>query len=287
MIDHHLVVGAAPEIERQLRSLAGRRLVFFAGLPGTGKSLLAHQLAHLAAGAGRSVHLLQWDVARPVFEASPAGRRYPLKDGVTHAVIRKAAGLWVRRALVAWNERHPGPEHLLIGETPFVGHRFVELARRAEDRAEALLTSASCRFVLAVPSRGVRCFIEAERERRTASPRHPREREDAPPQVLRDMWRELAEVAGQLGISTPGDDYDPVAYRRVYETILRHRNVEIVALDVVLPVAALSVYEFAAAPPNVVPTEDEADAAITSVERRHPDRTDLDREIDAWWAESH
>ena len=59
------------------------RLVFFAGLPGTGKSLLIHQLAHLAHGRGRHVHLLQRDVARPVFEASRAGRRHPQVHGVT------------------------------------------------------------------------------------------------------------------------------------------------------------------------------------------------------------
>ena len=57
-----------------LRDLArDARCVFFAGLPGTGKSLLIHQLAHLAHARGRRVHLLQWDVARPAFEASPAG----------------------------------------------------------------------------------------------------------------------------------------------------------------------------------------------------------------------
>jgi len=111
-------------------------MVFFAGLPGTGKSLLAHQLAHLASGAGRRIHLLQWDVARPVFEAAPAGRRYPLVDGVTHAVIRKAAGLWVRHAVAGWSERHRGPEPLLVGETPLVGNRFVELAQQADDAAE-------------------------------------------------------------------------------------------------------------------------------------------------------
>ena len=96
------MVGAARPLEARLRGLAAQRMVFFAGLPGTGKSLLVHQVAHLAFGVGRSVHLLQWDVARPVFEASPAGRRYPLVDGVTQAVIRKAAGLWVRQALVTW-----------------------------------------------------------------------------------------------------------------------------------------------------------------------------------------
>ena len=278
-----VVVRGDHALAARLSRLAQRRMVFLAGLPGTGKSLVVHQLAHLAAEAGRRVHLLQWDVARPVFEASPAGRRYPLADGVTHAVIRKAAGLWVRQALVTWNERHPGPEPMLIGETPFAGGRFVELARRVDDRAEAVLTSASCRFVVAVPSRDVRRFLEAERERRSAHPLHPREREDAPPRVLRDLWRELAQVAGRLGIGEPSDDYDPAVYRRVYEAILRHRHVEIVPLDVILPIETLSVYDFAVDPPNVVPTEDETRAFIASVERHYPDPAVLEREIDRWW----
>ena len=278
-----LVVQAARGLEAQLRGLGSLRMVLFAGLPGTGKSLLVHQLAHLALGAGRSVHLLQWDVARPAFEASPAGRRYPLADGVTHAVIRKAAGLWVREALVAWNDRHPGPEHVVIGETPFVGGRFIELARRLDDRAEALLTSPSCRFVIAVPSRAVRAFLEAERARRSARPLHPREREDAPPQVLRAMWRHLGVVARRLGLAVSDADYDAVLYRRVYEAVLRHRNVDVVPLDVILPTGALSVYDFAVDLPTLVPTDDETRTFIAAVERRYADPTVLEREIEGWW----
>jgi hypothetical protein len=257
--------------------------VFFAGLPGTGKSLLVHQLAHLAAGSGRNVHVLQWDVARPLFEASPGGRRYPVVDGVTHVVIRKAAGLWVREAVAGWHARHPGGEHLLIGEAPFVGGRFVELARPVADPAETLLAAPSCRFVLAVPSIEVRRFLEAQRERRAARPRHPREREDAPPRVLRDIWRDLADVAGRLGLATGDGAYDPIVYRRVYETVLRHRHVDIVPLDVILPTETLSVYDFAPDPRSVVPTEEEARTFIVSAERRYADPTVLAREIDHWW----
>jgi hypothetical protein len=291
-----LVVETDPRLAEAIRDLAQQRMVFFAGLPGTGKSLLVHQLTHLAASAGRSVHLLQWDVARPAFEASAAGRRYPLADGVTHPVIRKAAGLWARRALVAWNARYPDPRHLLIGETPFVGNRFVELARRLDDAAEALLTGPSCRFVIAVPSREVRRFLEAERERRTASPLHPREREDAPPHVLRALWRDLHGVATGLGIKpepdTPGGrgqsrgadgpPYDPAVYLRVYETVLRHRNVQVLALGTILPTETLSVYDFAVAPPDLAPTEAEADELIRDVERRYPDPAALEREIARW-----
>ena len=138
--DARLMLHADRRLAEQLDGLVRQRMVFFAGLPGTGKSLLVHQVAHLAVASGRMVHLLQWDVARPVFEASVAGRRYPLADGVTHPIIRKAAGRWVRQAVVEWSVAHPGARDLLIGETPFVGHRFVELAQRRDDRAEALLT---------------------------------------------------------------------------------------------------------------------------------------------------
>ena len=285
-----LVIHADRPLARRLDALGGRRMVFLAGLPGTGKSLLVHQLAHVAGEAGRTIHLLQWDVARPVFEASAAGRRHPTADGVTHAVIRKAAGLWARRALVGWGERHPGAEHLLVGETPLVGNRFIELAQRLDDRAEPLLAGPSCRFVVAVPSAEVRHFLEAERERRAANPLHPREREDAPPHVLRDLWHELLTVAQELGITPaapggPGREgsvpYDPAVYQRVYETVLRHRNVEAVPLDVILPTEKLSVYDFAEAPTSLVPTEAEVEELIRHVERS--DLVAVEREIAAWW----
>lgn len=136
-----------------------------------------------------------------------------------------------------------------------MGARFVDLARTLDDRAERLLKAPSSRFVIAVPSREVRRFLESERERRAASPLHPREREDAPPRVLHDLWREFSEVAAQLGISEPREEYDPLVYRRVYETVLRHRNVDSVALDVILLTEQLSVYDFAVASPDLVPTE--------------------------------
>ena len=294
-----LVVQADPRLHAQVRALGGQRLVFFAGLPGTGKSLLVHQLAHLADASGRSIHLLQWDVTRPPFETSPAGRRYPPVDGVTHRVIRKAAGLWARHAIARWSERHPEPPHLLIGETPFAGSRFVELAQRLDDPIEPLLAGPSCRFVIPVPSAEVRRFLEAQRERRAADPLHPREREDAPPHVLRGLWRDLAAVARQMGIA--GSDagrvagqesassadgpppFDPVAYRRVYEAVLRHRNIEIVALDTILPTGKLSVYDFAIAPADLAPSEADVEQFIREVERRYAEPAALEREIARWW----
>lgn len=278
-----LIVSGAPRLRADLERLAQARLVFFTGLPGTGKSLLLNQLAHLAHRAGRSIHLLQWDVARPVFEATPAAARYPTVAGVTHAVVRRAVGLWVREAIVGWERAHPDPGHLLLGETPFIGNRFVELARRGSDDAESVLTGSSCRFVLAVPTREVRAFLEAERARRNAHPRHEREKEDAPPEVLRALWREVAAIGHALGTGTDADAYDPAVYRSVYERVLRHRTLDVVVLDTVLPTQAMSVYDFTIERRDVVPGADDAEACVLETARRYPDLAALDREIDRWW----
>jgi hypothetical protein len=253
------------------------------GLPGTGKSLLIHELAHLAVAQGRAVHLLQWDVARPVFEATAAGRRHPVRDGVTQPIIRRAVGTWARRAVADWAARYAGPAHVLVGEAPLVGDRLAELVRPRDDAVEAVLGGHTCRFVLPVPSREVRRHVEAERERRAVDARHPREREDAPPPVLRELWRHLLDVAPALGVPVATEAYDPEVYRRVYEHVLRHRTVDVVPVDQVLPTASMSVYDFAVSCTDLVPDDAHADQLMREMERRYPDPTTLAREVDAWW----
>jgi hypothetical protein len=281
----HLIVQANTSLYRHLHALAHtQRLVFFAGLPGTGKSLLSHQLAHLAVAAGRTVHLLQWDVARPVFEAHAAGQRYPLVDGVTHGVIRMAVGRWARHALVVWDHRHPGPQHLLIGETPFIGQRFIELARPCNDAAEGLLRQESSRFVIPVPTRHIRHAIELERQRRSINPLHQREAEDAPPQVLQALWQELTRIAPRLGIPTaPGGLYDPLLYQRVYETLLRHRRTQVLSVDTLLATATLSVYDFAVPHTYLIPSPEEVSACIQAVEQHYPALESLQRDLARWY----
>jgi hypothetical protein len=248
------------------------RLVFFAGLPGTGKSLLIREVAHLAHARGRPIHLLQWDVARPVFEACEAGQRYPQVDGVTHGVIRLAVGRWARAAVARWHATYPSRD-LLIGETPFIGNRLIELARPERDEAEPLLAGPTTRFVIPVPSATLRRYLETERARRAERPLHPREREDAPPAVLRALWREVA-----------GDDrpYDPAIYRQAYERLLGHRHASALPLDTVLPVATVSAYDFEVATTDLVPTAADAARFVRAVEASHPRPTDVQRAIDDW-----
>ncbi|HYM70996.1 MAG TPA: hypothetical protein VEZ44_15470 [bacterium] len=275
-------------VDRRLRALAeGCRAVFFAGLPGTGKSFFVHRLAALAHAAGRPVHLLLWDVIRPVFEASPAGRRHPVRDGITQPVIRKAAGIWARRAVARWDAAHPAIA-VLIGESPLVGHRFIELARPANDAAEPLLAGDACAFVVPVPSVEVRRFLEAERDRRSVQHRHDREREDALPAVVQTLWGELVDVSTKLGLERPGRDgglltYDPTLYELVYRRVLARRHAHVLGIDRVLAAPADSVYAFAFPTRDVTPTAEEADACIEAVEAQYAGRDALDREVAAWY----
>jgi hypothetical protein len=282
-----VIVQADAAMHAQLQALASRqRLVFFAGLPGTGKSLLSHQLTHLAVAAGRTVHLLQWDVVRPVFEAHPDGQRYPVVDGVTHGVIRMAVGRWARAALVQWQRRYPESHHLLIGETPLAGHRFIELARRSNDTAEELLRRASV-FVLPVPSSRVRDHIVSERQRRSTNPVHHQETEDAPPHVLQALWQELVQIAPALGMAAPSDSeplpYDARLYQRVYTHILQHRHVQVLPLNTLLPTATFSVYAFTAEHSLLTPPPEEVSHHIQEVERDYPEATILQRDIAHWY----
>jgi hypothetical protein len=282
------VVRSDADLQERLRDAAATsRMIFLAGLPGTGKSFFVHRLAQLAHDGGRPVHLLQWDVARPVFEATSDGKRYPMKEGITHPVIRKAAGTWARWALAQWDQRHSEPIHILIGETPLVGHRFIELARPAHDAAERLLAAPACLFFVPVPSVEVRRSLEAERGRRTARPITSREREDAAPSVLHEMWDELAAVAERLDPlpagGVPPAFYNPVVYERVYRHVLAHRRTKVIRVKGLSPDAPSSAYLFGFAVEDVVPAPEEAAEFIRRIEASYPDLTELQREVRRWY----
>jgi len=279
-----------PSLAHRLQALAAAyRMVFVAGLPGTGKSLVIRELARAALDAGSLVHLVQWDVVRPALEASDAGRRYPLVDGVTHVVIRWAAGLWVREAVARWHADHPAPAHLLIGETPLIGGRFIELARVRDDAAEPWLAAPSCRFVIPVPSRPVRVSIEAERDRRMTQPVHPREREDAPSRVLRALWDDLVGAARRLGLpeappaSAGSIPYDPAVYEAVYRRLLARRHVDAVPMTRILPLEGISAYALPGAVQDLIPSVGEAEECIRGAEAAYPDLAALSDAVEQWY----
>ena len=242
---------------------AGCDLVFFAGLPGVGKSLLLQQLALLARERGRTVHLLQWDVARQPFE-SP---RYPLRDGATHPLVIRAVGTWARGAVLDWQAAFGAGVDMLIGELPLIGGRLLELAQPMDDRTEDLLRGPRARFVLPLPSREVRRAIEAKRERTILAPRHDNEAHDAPPDLLRSLWQDLYRVAFQLGMVEAANDapYSPAIYAAVYRHLLSRRTCLQLDIDQVLPAGA-SAYAGLDGLPNLCATQAEAERVLTRLE---------------------
>jgi hypothetical protein len=142
--------------------------------------------------------------------------------------------------------------------------------------------------VIPVPSRALRAHLEAERERRARAPQHPREREDAPPEVLRDLWRQLVGAARALGLreATPADGdvaYDPALYRRVYERVLAHRRTEALELDTKLETAGVSPYHFSVPTEDLVPAPEDVARCVREVEERYRDPARLEREIQGWY----
>ena len=244
--------------------IRGADRAFFAGLPGVGKSLLLQQLALMARDAGRQAHLVQWDTARQPFESA----KYPLEEGATHPMVIKATGAWLRLALVEWEQAHRASNHMLIGEVPLIGGRLMEIARPAADEAEALLADRRTQFILPVPSREVRAIIEARRERTIAEPRHDDEAHDAPPDLLRALWQDLLQVAGQLGLSDARKaevPYSPQVYEAVYRHLLRHRHVVTLRIDQPLNLVG-SVYDFEYELPRLVASREQAKNLLTHLE---------------------
>jgi hypothetical protein len=236
------VIPATSALHGRLTAIAAtQRIAVFAGLPGVGKSLLVQQLAILASRAGRKVHLLQWDVARSAFETPTMMAHYPEVNGFTHVMIIKAVGLWIRSAVLGWHQQFAGREHLLIGECALVGNRLMELVEPAPDPCERLLAGSETVFLLPVPAPHVRAVIEHRRRQTSAAPQHERESADAPPNVVRRHWQEIVREGVRLGLtdstgSLADVPYRPDVYEGVYRHWLRHRRVEVVALDEVFTV---------------------------------------------------
>ncbi|VAW42757.1 hypothetical protein MNBD_CHLOROFLEXI01-2875 [hydrothermal vent metagenome] len=233
-----IILPTDSNIYTAFQKIAGQqRLVFFAGLPGTGKSLLIQQLAVIAQQAGRTVHLLQWDVTRGAFETAVILQKYPEIDGSTHPAIRKAVGLWAREAVYRWANSHDD-SHLLIGEVPLIGNRLSELSQPYNDAAEAVLSSPDCLFVIPAPNQAVRQVIETARARTIANPRHEKERKDAQPNVLQLLWQQIAEIGAELGLTNrklgKNVAYDPKVYTAVYQHLLQHRHHQTLPIDTVL-----------------------------------------------------
>ncbi|HLZ97333.1 MAG TPA: hypothetical protein VKP66_05250 [Steroidobacteraceae bacterium] len=283
MRDPRLILPAGSAAHRMLsEAVQSRKAVFFAGLPGVGKTLLLQQTALLCRDAGRPLYLIQWDIARQGFETPEMLASYPEVEGTTHAAIRKAAGFWVRGAVAKWAAAHAGDDALLLGEAPLVGHRLIELARREQDAAEAFLAARSTEFIIPAPTLAVRRSIEAMREREMEKPRHIRESANAPPNVLTLLMQELLAAGDALGVSgaRSARGYDPDVYSQIYTRLLEHRHARPLVIDECWPVVA-SPYELSMAAVELQPSPAEVHAAMEQAEALG--RARLEYEAQNWF----
>jgi hypothetical protein len=283
MNDARVILSRDSAAHRMLsEAVQNRKAVFFAGLPGVGKTLLLQQTALLSHAAGRPLHLLQWDIARQGFETPGILARYPEVEGTTHAAIRRAAGLWVRGAVANWAAAHAGDDGLLLGEAPCVGNRFIELARREDDAAESFLAERSTLFIIPAPTLAVRRAIEAAREREIEQPRHAREAANAPPNVLTLLMQELRAAGAALGVpgAAHAGGYDPGVYVAIFARLLEHRHARALIVDECWPVVS-SPYELDIGATELRPSATEVAAALVRVEAL--DTLELERVVRQWF----
>ena len=285
----NIIIPPTSQVYMMLNRLVdNQRIVFLTGLPGVGKSLLLNQLAHLAHFSGHQVYLLQWDILRDAFMTDRIASLFPDTDGITHSVIRRAAGLWVRQAVAQWHQKHLGEKSILIGEAPLIGNRLLELVLPRNDAAESILLEKSTRFVLPIPSRRIRRLMETARQTSIKNPRNSRELNDAAPEVLKALWRELIRAAMALNIPTPpkgsDEDYDPRIYESVYLQVLKHRRYEITRLNITLSTHSRSVYTFNMPVQELIPNASEVSHSIEEVEHTYPNLHGLEQEMEEWYA---
>lgn len=270
-MNNDIILPEDSNIYNAFKTAIDKRIVFFTGLSGVGKSLYIQQFAKMATKAGRVVHLLQWDVTREAFQTKDVMTKYPEIDGVTHPMIRKAVGLWTRQGILNWHNEYSDEKHILIGELPLIGNRLVEVVQQHDDEVEALLASEQSQFFLPVPSVFVREHIVGCRTNSINQPGHERESADAPPSVVNSNWQEIRDLAIRLGITNianNSDDYDPNAYAGVYEFLLKNRHAITLPVDQILPTVG-SVYELGVVETEIAAKEEQVATIFADIESRY------------------
>jgi hypothetical protein len=269
---------AFAELERQVPEM---RCIVVVGLPGTGKSFVVRRVARLAAGGARRVHVLQWDVARLAWDTPEILARFPEVNGITHAAIRGALGMWVRAAAARWFESCAAHGDLLIVEAPVIGGRFSELAKRLEDALEPHLAHPRTLFVVVAPTLEVQQELRRRRAAESGGGAHAFERHNASVGVLDVQLAAVEHVARLWGNppKIPGV-YDPELYVETMRAVLKHRHVLVAQPDSLLT-ALGSVYDLGAGIVRVAATAEEVAATIAAAER---DLARLRKEVEFGWA---
>ena len=277
-----IILATDSNMYQAFQQATDKRIVFFTGLSGVGKSLYIQQFSKMAERSGRVVHLLQWDVTREAFQTPAVMQKYPEVDGVTHPMIRKAVGLWTRRGIADWHARYSDDKHILIGELPLIGNRLMEVVQSLDDQVEPLLAGKSVQFFLPVPSKEVRAHILGCRTSSIEDPNHDREAADAPPSVVNLHWQQIRQLAIDLAFidADCAIDYQPKIYTAAYEYLLQHRNAQTLPVTEVLDTRG-SVYELGAIASEISASADQVESIFKQVESQYT-LLQVEQMIDNW-----
>jgi len=201
-------------------------VLVISGLPGVGKSLYVNQALVIAKKKYKATSVIQWDVARKAFETDELSQLFPMGDGVVHNGVKLSAGLWLINVVSDWIKNHNPESDFLLIEAPLVGHRFIELMQiQKDDDIESFMASDSMKVVVPIPSIEVRIKIEADRKAQVEE--EASSWMGAKPSVMLLIWKELCELANDLGKDIDVDSqppYDPKIYEFVFQRVLKNRH---------------------------------------------------------------
>lgn len=225
-IQKSIIPETSPVFQSLKKAALSAKAVVFSGLPGVGKSLYINQFKNIAAAEGRSITVIQWDVARKAFETPEISARFPMGEGVVHNGVKLSVGLWLLDTIKKWLERHNQNEDLLLIEAPLVGHRFIEIAKIQEDDSlEQFFKSEQFQVICPIPSKSVRAKIEADRAAQVAE--DAKVWTGAKPSVMLMLWKMICGIANEFGRKIPMDSqppYDPEVCEFVFGKVLKHRH---------------------------------------------------------------
>lgn len=227
---------------------------------------------------------MRWDTGLAAFQTEDILESYPDVSDGTHPLVRRAAGLWGRRALARWLVENTDPTDMIVGEVPIIGNRFSEFIQVQPDQVEPTLASEETTFIYPVPTKSLRADLEAIRRSTFANPKHPDEARDAPPPTMELAWRLTCAKAVELGLVSKVDTHSPyeeAIYVRFFEHLLQHRNAVRIAVDTIYSDAGsahdlnANIMELSASPNEVQRAVAEVEAAFTVQE--------VVRDVENWY----
>jgi len=273
------------EVYLQLKGLvSSSSILVISGLPGVGKSLYVNQVIEIARLKQKNIAVIQWDVARKAFESKECAELFPMGDGVVHNGVKLCAGFWLTEVVADWIRNHDVENDFLVIEAPLVGHRFIEIMQVQEDSdIESFLASEKMKVLVPIPSREVRMKIEEARMVQVDE--GAQSWMGAKPSVMLLIWKELCELANDLGknIDVSGQPpYDPEVYKFVFQRVLQNRHFVPIIIDEIFEINVQDEKELHDTG-SLMPNLTTANSIGEQIKVLYPDLSQIDLLVNNWY----